>query len=49
MLRQTPLQVRRETDVEPIVFRGMQHVDVKHPLAFYCDGRVVRSLLRGNR
>ena len=32
MLRQPPLQVRRETDVKPIVLRRMQQVDVEHPL-----------------
>ena len=29
MLRQPPLQVCRKTGVEPIVFRGMEHVDVE--------------------
>src|SRR4029077_11402123 len=44
MLRQPPLQVRRVTDVKPIVLRGMQQVDVKHVLSFYRDSRVGRSL-----
>ena len=47
MLRQPPLHVRRETDVEPVVLSGMQKVNVEHPLVFYPKSRVRRSLLRG--
>jgi hypothetical protein len=32
MLRQSPPQVGRKADVKPIVLRGMQKVDVEHPL-----------------
>src|SRR6266404_5600717 len=47
MLRQPPLQVRRVTDVKPIVFRGMQQVDVKTFPYANLDSCVRRSLLRG--
>src|SRR5262249_23037913 len=49
MLRQPPLQVRRKTNVEPIVFSRMQEINVEHPLVFYPESRVRRSLLRGHQ